>query len=53
MNVIISNKNEGLLTSLDRDVIKSINGEFEADDIKIYEFKYCPYCGKKIKIVDS
>lgn len=33
MNVIVSNKNEGLLNSLDIDVIKSINGEFEADEI--------------------
>ena len=33
MNVIVSNKNEGLLNSLDVDVIKSINGEFEADEI--------------------
>lgn len=33
MNVIVSNKNEGLLNSLDVDVIKSINGEFEVDEI--------------------
>ena len=33
MNVIVSNKNEGLLNSLDVDVIKSINGEFDADEI--------------------
>ena len=33
MNVIVSNKNEGLLNSLDIDVIKTINGEFEADEI--------------------
>lgn len=33
MNVIVSNKNEGLLSSLDIDIIKSINGEFEADEI--------------------
>ena len=33
MNVIVSNKNEGLLSSLDVDIIKSINGEFEADEI--------------------
>ena len=33
MNVIVSNKNEGLLNSLDIDVIKSINGEFEVDEI--------------------
>ena len=33
MNVIVSNKNEGLLSSLDVDVIKSINGEFSADEI--------------------
>ena len=33
MNVIVANKNEGLLNSLDIDVIKSINGEFEADEI--------------------
>ena len=28
MNVIVSNKNKGLLENLDIDVIKSINGEF-------------------------
>lgn len=33
MNVIVANKNEGLLNSLDIDVIKSINGEFEAEEI--------------------
>ena len=33
MNVIVSNKNEGLLNSLDIDVIKSINGQFDADEI--------------------
>ena len=33
MNVIVSNRNEGLLNSLDIDVIKSINGEFEVDEI--------------------
>ena len=33
MNVIVSNKNEGLLNSLDIDVIKSIIGEFEVDEI--------------------
>ena len=33
MNVIVSNKNEGLLNSLDVDVIKSINGEFTVDEI--------------------
>ena len=33
MNVIVSNKNEGLLNSLDIDIIKSINGEFEVDEI--------------------
>ena len=33
MNVIVSNKNQGLLNSLDIDVIKSINGEFTADEI--------------------
>lgn len=33
MNVIVSNKNEGLLNSLDVDVIKTIKGEFEADEI--------------------
>ena len=33
MNVIVSNKNEGLLNSLDIDVIKSINGEFEVSEI--------------------
>ena len=33
MNVIVSNKNQGLLSSLDVDVIKSINGEFTAEEI--------------------
>ncbi len=33
MNVIVSNKNQGLLSSLDIDVIKSINGEFPAEEI--------------------
>ena len=33
MNVIVSNKNQGLLNSLDVDIIKSINGEFSADEI--------------------
>ena len=33
MNVIVSNKNQSLLGSLDIDVIKSINGEFTVDEI--------------------
>lgn len=33
MNVIVSNKNRALLNSLDIDVIKSINGEFTADEL--------------------
>lgn len=33
MNVIVANKNEGLLNSLDVDVIKTINGEFPVDEI--------------------
>lgn len=33
MNVIVSNKNQNLLNSLDVDVIKSMNGEFTADEI--------------------
>ena len=33
MNVIVSNKNQGLVNSLDVDIIKSINGEFTADEI--------------------
>ena len=33
MNVIISNKYQSLLASIDIDVIKSINGEFEVDEI--------------------
>ena len=33
MNVIISNKYQSLLAGLDIDVIKSINGEFEAQEI--------------------
>jgi len=33
MNAIVSNKNKGLLDNLDIDVIKSINGEFTAEEI--------------------
>jgi len=33
MNVIVSNKNEGLLNSLNIDVLKSISGEYEVDEI--------------------
>ena len=33
MNVIVSNKNQGLLNTLDVDIIKSINGCFSADEI--------------------
>ncbi len=33
MNVIVANKNANLLGSLDVDVIKSINGEFSAEEI--------------------
>ncbi len=33
MNAIVANKNHGLLESLDVDVIKSINGEFTAEEI--------------------
>ena len=33
MNAIVSNKNQTLLNSLDVDIIKSINGEFTADEI--------------------
>ena len=33
MNVIVANKNEGFLNSLDVDIIKSINGEYEVDEI--------------------
>lgn len=33
MNVIVSNKNQSILSSLDVDVIKSINGEFSVDEI--------------------
>ena len=33
MNVIVSNKNEGLLNSLNIDIVKSINGEFSAEEI--------------------
>lgn len=33
MNVIVSNKSQSLLSSLDIDVIKSINGEFPAEEI--------------------
>lgn len=33
MNVIVSNKYQSMLETLDIDVIKSINGEFDADEI--------------------
>ena len=33
MNVIVSNKNQQLLSSLDVDIIKSINGEFTVEEI--------------------
>ena len=33
MNVIVSNKYQALLASLDIDVIKSINGEFTVDEL--------------------
>ncbi len=33
MNVIVSNKNQNLLNSLDVDIIKSINGTFSVDEI--------------------
>jgi len=33
MNVIVSNKNANLLSSIDVDIIKSINGEFTAEEI--------------------
>ena len=33
MNVIVSNKNANLLSSIDVDVIKSMNGEFTVDEI--------------------
>ena len=33
MNVIVSNKNQNLLNSLDVDIIKSMNGEFTVDEI--------------------
>lgn len=33
MNVIVSNKNAGLLESLDVEIIKTLNGEYTADEI--------------------
>ena len=33
MNVIVSNKYQSLLATLDVDIIKSINGEFEVEDL--------------------
>ena len=33
MNVIVANKNQNLLNSLDIDIIKSMNGEFTVDEI--------------------
>ena len=33
MNVIVSNKHDGLLQSLNLDVIKTLNGEYTADEI--------------------
>ncbi len=38
MNVIVSNKYQAMLQNLDIDVIKSLNGEFEVDDL-IANFK--------------
>ena len=33
MNVIVSNKNQSLLNSLDIDIIKNVNGEFTAEEL--------------------
>ena len=33
MNVIVANKNQNLLNTLDVDIIKSMNGEFTVDEI--------------------
>ena len=33
MNVIVSNKYQSLLATLDVDIIKSINGVFEVEDL--------------------
>ena len=33
MNVIVSNKYQNMLATLDIDVIKSINGEFEVEEL--------------------
>ena len=33
MNVIVSNKYQNMLATLDIDIIKSINGEFEIDEL--------------------
>ena len=33
MNVIVSNKNQDMLSNLDIDLIKSINGEFTPEEI--------------------
>ena len=33
MNVIVSNKYQSLLATLDIDIIKNINGEFEVEDL--------------------
>lgn len=33
MNVIVSNKNQSVLEKLDIDIIKSLNGEYDADEI--------------------
>ena len=33
MNVIVSNKYQNMLATLDVDVIKSINGEFEVEEL--------------------
>ena len=33
MNVIVSNKYQNMLATLDIDIIKSINGEFDVDEL--------------------
>ena len=52
MNVIVSNKYQSLLASLNIDVIKSINGEFSVDDL-IAQFSTFYYNNVKRLIKNS
>ena len=38
MNVIVSNKYQSLLATLDIDIIKTINGEFTVEELSLISF---------------